>query len=448
MKRIVYGFAALTTAAWLFGLWVDPPAMNGRGLSHEVFYWNGILAWGYMAMAIVIAARPAWLERATKTPLDELYRWHRTIGFWALGLSVFHWLTKTFMAPVFSLMTLEPVPKILRGELTGFDLFWSQLRGFAVDSSIWATVIALVLGALVFVKALRYTKWLQLHKLFSALFIVLSIHAIRLADPADFTLPLGIINLAVTAVGLWYSVLLLVRGAGREKEVPARVTDVEVHESITLLTVKPEKPLHVRAGEFAFLATQNEEKHPFSVAEILPDGSLRFAVKALGDYTTNDVPRIAPGDEVRLEGPWGAFTLEPFETDVATRRKELWVAGGIGIAPFCAWLQDAAERKAKVADDEAFAKSHPIAKLLWCVRDRADEPMLPKIEALARRAGIELHIVESKRSRLKPEALFTAGVPDRLALCAGAGLSNAVAEAFVAASGSKTAIRREHFDWR
>lgn len=46
MKRIVYGFAALTTAAWLFGLWVDPPAMNGRGLSHEVFYWNGILAWG------------------------------------------------------------------------------------------------------------------------------------------------------------------------------------------------------------------------------------------------------------------------------------------------------------------------------------------------------------------------------------------------------------------
>lgn len=85
MQRIVWAFTTLTTAAWLFGLWVDPPALNGRGVTHEVFYWNGVLAWGFMAMAIVIAARPAWLERVTKTPLDALYRWHRTLGFWALG---------------------------------------------------------------------------------------------------------------------------------------------------------------------------------------------------------------------------------------------------------------------------------------------------------------------------------------------------------------------------
>lgn len=158
MQRIVWDFTALTTAAWLFGLWVDPPALNGRGVTHEVFYWNGVLAWGFMAMAIVIAARPAWLERVTKTPLDELYRWHRTLGFWALGLSVVHWVTKTLMQPILSLMTLDPVPKIVRGELAGFDLFWSQIRPFAVDSSIWATAIALLLGAMVFVKAIRYSK--------------------------------------------------------------------------------------------------------------------------------------------------------------------------------------------------------------------------------------------------------------------------------------------------
>ena len=51
MNRIVWGFAGLTTAAWLFGLWADPPAMNGREVVHEVFYWNGVLAWGLMAMA-------------------------------------------------------------------------------------------------------------------------------------------------------------------------------------------------------------------------------------------------------------------------------------------------------------------------------------------------------------------------------------------------------------
>lgn len=439
MQRIVWAFTALTTAAWLFGLWVDPPALNGRGVTHEVFYWNGVLAWGFMAMAIVIAARPAWLERVTKTPLDELYRWHRTLGFWALGLSVVHWVTKTLMQPILSLMTLNPVPKIVRGELAGFDLFWSQIRPFAVDSSIWATAIALLLGAMVFVKAIRYSKWLLWHKLFSVLFILLSVHSIRLMDPADAFLPLGWINIAVTLVGLRYSVVLLVRGAGREKTVKAAVTDVRVDRDVTLLTVRPEKPLSVRPGEFAFLATDGEEKHPFSVASVRPDGTLLFAVKALGDYTTNTVPTIAAGDVVSVEGPWGAFTPAFLEADGKDgSHHEVWVAGGIGIAPFYAWLESAAKRK----------NAAPCAKLVWCIRDRAAEPLFGRIEWLARKAGVSLHVVESKIARLDAAALFREGLPESLALCAGTGLSNAVIDAYLKAGGKRSAVRREHFDWR
>lgn len=439
MQRIVWAFTALTTAAWLFGLWVDPPALNGRGVTHEVFYWNGVLAWGVMAMAIVIAARPAWLERVTKTPLDELYRWHRTLGFWALGLSVVHWVTKTLMQPILSLMTLDPVPKIVRGELAGFDLFWSQIRPFAVDSSIWATAIALLLGAMVFVKAIRYSKWLLWHKLFSVLFILLSVHSIRLMDPADAFLPLGWINIAVTLVGLRYSAVLLVRGAGREKTVKAAVTDVRVDRDVTLLTVRPEKPLSVRPGEFAFLATKGEEKHPFSVASVRPDGTLLFAVKALGDFTKNTVPAIAPGDEVTVEGPWGAFTPAFLEGDTEKKpRHEVWVAGGIGIAPFYAWLESAAKRK----------NAAPCAKLVWCIRDRAAEPLFGRIEWLARKAGVSLHVVESKIARLDAAALFREGLPESLALCAGTGLSNAVIDAYLKAGGKRSAVRREHFDWR
>lgn len=439
MQRIVWGFTALTTAAWLFGLWVDPPALNGRGVTHEVFYWNGVLAWGFMAMAIVIAARPAWLERVTKTPLDELYRWHRTLGFWALGLSVVHWVTKTLMQPILSLMTLDPVPKIVRGELAGFDLFWSQIRPFAVDSSIWATAIALLLGAMVFVKAIRYSKWLLWHKLFSVLFILLSVHSIRLMDPADAFLPLGWINIAVTLVGLRYSAVLLVRGAGREKTVKAAVTDVRVDRDVTLLTVRPEKPLSVRPGEFAFLATDGEEKHPFSVASVRPDGTLLFAVKALGDYTTNTVPTIAAGDVVSVEGPWGAFTPAFLEADGKDgSHHEVWVAGGVGIAPFYAWLESAAKRK----------NAAPCAKLVWCIRDRAAEPLFGRIEWLARKAGVSLHVVESIIARLDAAALFREGLPESLALCAGTGLSNAVIDAYLKAGGKRSAVRREHFDWR
>lgn len=439
MQRIVWGFAALTTAAWIFGLWAEPPAMNGRGISHEVFYWNGVLAWGFMAMAIVIAARPAWLERVTKTPLDALYRWHRTLGFWALGLSVVHWVTKTLMQPILALMTLEPVPKIVRGELAGFDLFWSQLRGFSVESSIWATVLALLLGAMVFMKAVRYSKWLLWHKLFSVLFIILSVHSIRLMEPADVFLPLGWINIAVTAVGLWYSVLLLVRGAGREKTVKAVVSDVRVDQNVTLLTVRPEKPLAVRPGEFAFLATDGEEKHPFSVASIRPDGTLLFAVKALGDFTTDTLPTVRAGDTVTIEGPWGAFTPAFLEGDAEKKpRHEVWVAGGIGIAPFYAWLESAAKEE----------NAAPYAKLVWCIRDRTAEPLFGQVEWLAKKAGVDLRVVESKTARLDAAALFREGLPESLALCAGAGLSSAVIDAYLKAGGERSAVRREHFDWR
>ena len=89
MRKIVFGFCALTVATWLLNLGFNPPAMNGRGLTHEVFFLNGVLAWGLMAMAIVIAARPAWLEKVTATPLDELYKWHRTLGIWAAGTHAF-----------------------------------------------------------------------------------------------------------------------------------------------------------------------------------------------------------------------------------------------------------------------------------------------------------------------------------------------------------------------
>ena len=70
MRKIVFGFCALTVATWLLNLGFNPPAMNGRSLTHEVFFLNGVLAWGLMAMDIVIAARPAWLEKVMATPLQ------------------------------------------------------------------------------------------------------------------------------------------------------------------------------------------------------------------------------------------------------------------------------------------------------------------------------------------------------------------------------------------
>ncbi len=96
--------------------------------------------------------------------------------------------------------------------------------------------------------------------------------------------------------------------------------------------------LDARAGQFflwRFLAPGRWwEAHPFSLSEAPRDDSLRITAKAVGDFTRN-LPSIEPGTRVVAEGPFGVFTR-----DVRHREKALLIAGGIGITPIRALLDE------------------------------------------------------------------------------------------------------------
>jgi predicted ferric reductase len=55
---------------------------------------------------------------------------------------------------------------------------------------------------------------------------------------------------------------------------------------------------------------------------------VRFTIKALGDYTQK-LMDLKPGTKATIEGPFGAFSYLN-----GHRKKQVWVAGGIGITPF------------------------------------------------------------------------------------------------------------------
>jgi predicted ferric reductase len=76
------------------------------------------------------------------------------------------------------------------------------------------------------------------------------------------------------------------------------------------------------------------ETHPFSLSAA-PDGRrLRITVKELGDYTAR-LASLPPGTRVIVEGPYGRLTR-------ASRRRPraVLIAGGVGIAPIRALLED------------------------------------------------------------------------------------------------------------
>jgi predicted ferric reductase len=95
--------------------------------------------------------------------------------------------------------------------------------------------------------------------------------------------------------------------------------------------------LGVKAGQFFFFRFLTRgfwyTALPFSLSES-PDGkSLRITVKNLGDHTAR-MGSIPIGTRVFAEGPFGVFTVES-----RTEDKALLVAGGIGITPVRALLE-------------------------------------------------------------------------------------------------------------
>ena len=134
--------------------------------------------------------------------------------------------------------------------------------------------------------------------------------------------------------------------------------------------------LAVRSGQFftwRFLTRDHWwESHPFSLSAA-PDGRrLRITVKGLGDFTTR-IRSIPPGTRVIAEGPFGALTAAS-----RRRRRVALIAGGVGITPIRALLEDMPGAPGDIAVVYRTARAADVI-----LRDELDE--------LAARRGAEIH---------------------------------------------------------
>ena len=91
-------------------------------------------------------------------------------------------------------------------------------------------------------------------------------------------------------------------------------------------------------GHFGFLRMKVDglrEPHPFTIAAApSPDRRITFVIRALGDFTTMLVSSVESGMHADVYAPYGRFGRS------ATAGREIWIAGGVGISPFIAWMKD------------------------------------------------------------------------------------------------------------
>jgi predicted ferric reductase len=93
-----------------------------------------------------------------------------------------------------------------------------------------------------------------------------------------------------------------------------------------------------RPGQFALVnleARDGWHRHPFTIASGAQEREIRVTVRALGDFTSSIGELVAPGMPAVVSSPQGHFDY--------TRGTEhqVWVAGGIGVAPMLSWLRAA-----------------------------------------------------------------------------------------------------------
>lgn len=90
----------------------------------------------------------------------------------------------------------------------------------------------------------------------------------------------------------------------------------------------------LRAGTIVFARFNGEgfsrTWHPFSVASCRFEPALRLLIRAAGIDTAH-VAELKPGDTVDLAGPFAEF--EDRQGD------QVWIAGGVGIAPFLGMIR-------------------------------------------------------------------------------------------------------------
>ncbi len=176
------------------------------------------------------------------------------------------------------------------------------------------------------------------------------------------------------------------------------------------------------------------QTHPFSVSAAPTTAGLRFTIKELGEDSARML-QLTPGTRVLLEGPYGVFTAERAEGAPV-----VLVAGGVGIAPIRALLEDCGPHQRPV--------------VIVRVHDDADAAHRLELERMVAARNGTLHVLAGPRrwfARNDPFAPETlrAWIPDLRArhvfVCGPASLESAVMKGMRRAGVPAGHIHHERF---
>ena len=384
---ILSAFVATFTAAWLYTFLATSFPENAGTLwiaRQHGMYLSGILSIALMSLVMLLSTRPAWLEKPLGG-LDQVYRLHKWAGILAVTFGAAHWGIKESSGIIKALLGLAGrLPKVRP------DGVLATLRKPAEALGEWALYIALAMVLITLWRRFPYHIWRHLHRAMPVLYLMLVGHAAVLTPTHYWQNPVGALLAIALVAGSVAGVISLSGKIGRRRRVSARIVATSNQDGITEITCQlaPQWSGH-QPGQFAFLTFDRfEGAHPFTIASAdNGERTVTFCIKALGNFTRALGERLSIGQEVSIEGPYGRFLLDRHNP----RAQQIWIAGGIGITPFLAWLEALQDKPGEA----------PSADLHYCTRDRKNDYFVDHLQALCSTLpSIRLHIHGSQQGEV------------------------------------------------
>ncbi|CNC65074.1 ferredoxin reductase family protein [Yersinia intermedia] len=410
--------------------------LDGAGFMvwrRQIILLSGIIAWVLMTACMVIALRPLWLDKLMGG-IDKAYGVHKWSGITVTVMLVLHWLM--YEGPKWLVNWGWLALGRRQGGNTEFAI-WEML---AKPVGKWTFYAFIVMAVLALVKFLPYWLFSKVHKVFPIIYLAGAYHAVVILPAGWWSSPAAYIIVALTIVGSYAAVVSLLQKIGKSRTVQAVVTQVQRTASgivdVSIKLVGGQRMPHL-AGQFVFVdfGLNHEGHHPFTIASADPQ-VLRFAIKPQGDFTSQLGDLLKPGQAVQVEGPYGQFNFN------SSQPHQIWVAGGIGIAPFMARLEKLATNDGKSQNVDFW----------YCTCTTAQNQFPPNLDTLCIQSGVRLHrIIDEWGQQLSPKSVLHV-VQDisrtSVWFCGPSGFAKALRSEFTAMGLNDSDFHVERFEMR